>query len=242
MGNKIDKVYIFTTLPRAADRALICFGGLLAKEVPAEKIEIFDGPDHEDFPSQQAIKEAAAADGYPGFLEGGGSHFGIAQNWAYCKMFDQIRDRSETAIILHDDNYLRLSFYRYEQIVNQIPDFAYMALGGGTSINEWPHFPHEAPLVLKGVPFEMNDQCAIVTPQFVEWLRSYFPDRTDYKSFEGFMRSYAIPNKKLPEGCYTMPGELSSRTFPDTIIPSIAHDTVLWREQGIFKALRPDDK
>ena len=35
MGNKIDKVYIFTTLPRAADRALICFGGLLAKEVPA---------------------------------------------------------------------------------------------------------------------------------------------------------------------------------------------------------------
>ena len=58
-------------------------------------------------------------------------------------MFDQIRDRGETAIVLHDDNYLRLSFYRYEQIVNQIPDFAYMALGGGTSISEWPHFPHE---------------------------------------------------------------------------------------------------
>ena len=59
----------------------------------------------------------------PGFLEGGGSHFGIAQNWAYCKMFDQIQDRSETAIVLHDDNYLRLSFHRYEQIVNQISRF-----------------------------------------------------------------------------------------------------------------------
>ena len=237
----IDKVYIFTTLPRAADRALVCFGGLLAKEVPYEKIEIFDGPDHEDFPTKQAIREAAAADGYPGFLEVGGSHMGIAQNWAYCQMFDQIRDRGETAIWMHDDNYLRLPFYRYEQIVNQLPDFTFMALGSGVSATEWPHFPHQAPLVLKGVPFEMNDQCVIVTSNFAKWLRDLFPDRTDHKSFENFIRRDAIPNKKLPEGCYTMPAEFSTRHFPDKVIPSMAHDTELYHK-GILKTLRSDDE
>lgn len=236
----IDRVYIFTTLPRAADRALVCWGGLLAKETPYEKIEIFDGPDHEAYPSKAAIIEAAAAEGFHFNATGnafGLSHAGIAQNWAYCQLYTQIRERNETALILHDDNWLRFSFYRYEILIDQLSDFVVMFLGGNIRVSDWQHFPNEAPLVLQGVPFEFSDQCLIATPAFADWLLEAFPHQSESKSFEGYIRYEKIGKQEIPEGFYTIPGDLGTADFPPDAIPSIMHDRDLYK-QGILQTIR----
>ena len=116
----IDKVYIFTILPRGRDRANMCLGGLLSNWTPVDRIEMFAGPDHEDYADRKEICEAAAADGFPAFLKWtkDSAHSVLAQNWGYCQLFRKIQQNNETAMWLHDDCMLKFQFHRYESLAD----------------------------------------------------------------------------------------------------------------------------
>lgn len=222
----IDKVYIFT-IPRAKRRVDICLGGLFALSTPREKIEIFNGPDHQDFDSLHELCQAAADDGFPDFLKYetlDGRYAVIAQNWAYCQLFRKIQQNGETALWMHDDAMLKFRFSRYEDITRKLrrsdPDFKFLGLSSWGSLVDYPHYPEFETLIHKGLPYGAGDYCNIISPAFSEWILSYSYVK-DCLALERFLSDF---NNKLPSGFYSVPSELGAPRFNTDVLPSMIHN------------------
>ena len=226
----IDKVYIFTIFPRGQDRANMCLGGLLSLHTPPEKIAFYVGHDHEEFETRKNLCNAAADDGFPQFLkfaETNSSHAVLAQNWSYCQLFRHIQQNNETAMWMHDDCMLRFNFSRYEEItktiVSEDPAFKCLALGSGTRLIEWDQYPSYAPLLHKGLPRGAGDYCNIITPRFSDWISNSSYLKEGSHQFEVWIINEISMKNKVPDGFYTIPGDLSSRRFDIKSSPSLIH-------------------
>jgi hypothetical protein len=227
----IDKVYIFTILPRGKDRANMCLGGLLTLHTPSEKIEIFVGRDHEEFKTRRDICNAAADDGFPEFLkfaDTDAEHAVLAQNWSYCQLFRQIQQNNEIAMWMHDDTALRFHFGRYESLTHKLKNsdanFKCLALAGEAHFLEWNDVPTHNGLLHKGLPRGAGDYCNIITPRFSEWIfdSSYLKTRR-FHQYENWLSDEISGKNKVPDGFYTIPREFSSWRFNPKVSPSLIH-------------------
>ena len=124
--NEIDRVSILT-LERHEWRAYVCMGGLLARFVPWDLINIHYGDDAADFSGAKAVCKAAMDDGFPIFKRlldsGWHQHLGVAilaQFWSYMQMFRESVDTDLTTFWIHDDYLLNYEWDNYEKLVDSI--------------------------------------------------------------------------------------------------------------------------
>ena len=227
----IDKVYIFTILPRGKDRANMCLGGLLTLHTPPDKIELFVGWDHEEFETRKELCRAAADDGFPEFLkyiDTETGHAVLAQNWGYCQLFRQIQQNNETAMWMHDDTALRFHFGRYDSLVHKLnnsdPNFKCLALAGGAHLAEWNDIVTHSGLLHKGLPRGAGDYCNIITSRFSEWIfASSYLKTPRFHQYENWLFDEISGKNQVPNGFYTIPREMSSWRFNTKVSPSLIH-------------------
>lgn len=222
-------VYIFTISDeRAHERHALCRGGLLALQVPPERTRFFLGADHIDYPTTEAVCEAAIADGFPGFEARKDTHAKaiVAQVWSYFQMWRAFAERGETALYLHDDGQLAFLYQKYvhltDFLTNYDENFTFLGLSSKKSIKEMNEdtLLHDYTFLDANLAGGISDFCAIVTPKFYEWvLEAYF--HQSYLTMDSFLQRQV--GKTLP-GFYSVPAELSCKRHSFKTTPSMIFD------------------
>ena len=228
------------SIPRLHERQTLHREKLIEKGVPAENIEVWNGPDGQDYAKTYQIFEAMIDDGFPhakNFLRANYDHWLgnalAAQHWSYCRLFRHIRDTGETCVCLHDDRMLNEGYYtdligvsEHVQAVAQkagVP-FKFMAL------EYFPPFSQDEPFieityadpeqrVINGIVRLAADVGFILTPAGGEWLLenyTYIDVHPNLEiAFKMFMREWKTITEPFQwTGVYTANREKFIATIP----------------------------
>ena len=119
-------------------------------------------------------------------------------------------------------------------------DLKCLALGSVANVSEWNTFPLDINIIHKGLTLGAGDYCNVITPAFSEWFfsSSYF-DMPNFHQFEIWLDDKINRNQQVPDGFYTIPGELSSWRVSHEASPSLIHKHYSEEEQ--WKCIRPEN-
>ena len=108
---QINEVLVLN-LESRPDRKWAAIGALDLAYTPLERVRIWNAVPASDFENIEQIGEAAAADGFPWFVEYVKTRSFIkhpmivAQAWSYCQMLRHLVVQDLTGLILYDDRYI----------------------------------------------------------------------------------------------------------------------------------------
>ena len=142
----IERVIVLN-LPFRRDKKWFIMGHLTTVGVPHSSIDFFSARYGCDYPTVQAVREAAAADGYP-FLNDSSDQNYInrkeqnewAYRWNWCSMLTEIANGNGIVLVLLDDRYLQIKWHHLCNSVGFLQrkhaPFDVMQLGWWLGVNE----------------------------------------------------------------------------------------------------------
>ena len=134
------KRVIVINLPFRTDRKFYMMGHLHAVGVPHKIIEFYPANYGRDYVNSQAVKEAAAADGFPFFTKTRAKDIegrnGRAYNWTWAQILRDIMQSSDNALVILDDILLKIDWGLLTESVRELivghPEFRMLQVGWQT--------------------------------------------------------------------------------------------------------------
>lgn len=241
----------------------VAMGGLMARRVPFDKIEVHHGPRGVDYVDVRAVCEDAADDGFVGFKKVLDDRSYIylnvsiaAQFWSYLKIARDCVEIDQPLMWIHDDFFLRYDWEEYDRISigmsDRDPDWKLVLMMYWTP-PEWDLFDKRSVdmfLDYGQIPVSKGllgacDISLLMSPRGAKWLiENAAPTTFDFKwnSFETWI--LYLSQQDDHTGFYSVMrsavvsvGGIAGPTY----LGSEIHDAELVEKRGKWKYLIPTD-